>query len=89
MFQLINNEILELDTTHDLEGNRKDEGIKEGANRLEHRDVLDKRAVPHEAEKESADKHSENEGENFGENFRPGLGCGNLVNHLLHTDIFF
>jgi hypothetical protein len=51
--------------------------------------VLDKRAVPHEAEKESADKHSENEGKNFGKNFRPGLGFGNLVNHLLHVDIFF
>ena len=89
MYQLINNEILELDATHDLEGNRKDEGIKEVANRLEHRDVLDKRAVPYDTEKEGADEHSENEGENFGENFGPRLGFGNFVNHLLHTDIFF
>jgi len=47
-----------LETTYNLEGNRKDEGIKEVANRLEHRDVLDKRAVPHEAEKEGADEHN-------------------------------
>ena len=47
-----------LDTTYNLKGKRKDERIGQVANRLEHRDVLDKRAVPHEAEKEGADEHN-------------------------------
>jgi len=78
-----------LDATYNLEGNRKDEGVEESANRLEHRDVLHKGAVPYDTEKECADEHSENKGKNFGKNFRPGLGFGNLLNHLLHVDIFF
>ena len=35
MFQLINNEIRELDATHDLKGKRKDERIGQVANGLE------------------------------------------------------
>ena len=58
MFQLINNEILELDATYNLKGKRKDERIGQVANGLEDGDVLHKGAVPHEAEKEGADEHN-------------------------------
>jgi hypothetical protein len=47
-----------LDTTYNLEGERKDERIGQVANRLEDGDVLHKGAVPHEAEKECADEHN-------------------------------
>jgi hypothetical protein len=57
VFQLINNGIY-LDTTYNLEGERKDERIGQVANRLEDGDVLHKGAVPHEAEKECADEHN-------------------------------
>ena len=56
-----------LDTTHNLEGERKDERIKQVVDGLEHRDVLHKGAVPHDAEKESADENSEHKGEDLGE----------------------
>ena len=78
-----------LDTTHDLKGKRKDERIGQVANRLEDGDVLHKGAVPHDAEKECADENSEHKGENLGEDLGPGLSFGNLLNHLLHVDIFF
>jgi hypothetical protein len=58
VFQLINNEILELDATYNLKGKRKDERIGQVANRLEDGDVLHKGAVPNEAEKECADEHN-------------------------------
>jgi hypothetical protein len=78
-----------LDTTHNLEGERKDERIKQVVDGLEHRDVLHKGAVPHDAEKECANENSEHKGENLGEDLGPGLSFGNLLNHLLHVDIFF
>ena len=78
-----------LDTTHNLEGERKDERIKQVVDGLEHRDVLHKGAVPHDAEKECADEHNEHKGEDLGEDLGPGLSFGNLLNHLLHVDIFF
>lgn len=78
-----------LDTTHNLEGERKDERIKQVVDGLEHRDVLHKGAVPHDTEKECADENSEHKGENLTEDLGPGLSFGNLLNHLLHVDIFF
>ena len=78
-----------LDTTHNLEGERKDERIGQVANRLEDGDVLHKGAVPYDTEKECADEHNEHKGENLGEDLGPGLSFGNLLNHLLHVDIFF
>jgi hypothetical protein len=81
--------IIKLDATYNLKGERKDERIGQVANGLEDRDVLHEGAVPYDTEKESADEHNEYKGENLGENFGPGLSFGNLLNHLLHVDIFF
>tara|TARA_B100000787_G_scaffold152166_1_gene125611 strand:+ start:277 stop:531 length:255 start_codon:yes stop_codon:yes gene_type:complete len=78
-----------LDTTHNLEGESKDERIKQVVDGLEHGDVLHKGAVPHDAEKECTDEHNEHKGEDLGEDLGPGLSFGNLLNHLLHVDIFF
>ena len=72
-----------------MKGKRKDERIGQVANRLEDGDVLHKGAVPHDTEKECADENSEHKGENLAEDLGPGLSFGNLLNHLLHVDIFF
>ena len=81
--------MMKLDATYNLKGERKDERIGQVANGLEDGDVLHEGAVPYDTEKESADEHDEYKGENLGENFGPGLSFGNLLNHLLHVDIFF
>ena len=51
--------------------------------------MLHKGAVPHDTEKECADEYNEHKGENLAEDLGPGLSFGNLLNHLLHVDIFF
>ena len=72
-----------LDTTHDLEGNRKDEGIKEVANRLEHRDVLGKRTVPDKTKNEGTDENVKSEDEKLGNHLGSRLGVSDLVKHFI------
>jgi hypothetical protein len=78
-----------LDTTDDLERNGKDERVQKGGDGLEDGDVLGKRAVPNETKDEGADENVEHEDENLGDHLGARLGLGNLLKHLLHTDIFF
>ncbi len=80
---------MKLDATHNLEREGEDESVQHSVDGLENRDVLHERTVPHDAEKECADENSEHKGENLAEDLGPGLSFGNLLNHLLHVDIFF
>jgi hypothetical protein len=78
-----------LDATHDLEGEGEDECIQKGVNGLKNADVLYEGAVPHNAEKESANENGQYKHEKLCDRFRASLGLGYFLNHLLQVDIFF
>ena len=80
---------MKLDATDDGESQGEDESVEHGVNGLEHCDVLDKRAVQHDAENEGADEHDEDVSKKLGERVRLGLSLSNFLNHLLHINIFF
>ena len=79
-----------LETTYNLKGKRKDERIKVKLLMGLRMEMCFTRERFHTRRRRNVlMSTTSNEGENLGDNFRPGLGFGNLLNHLLHVDIFF
>ena len=71
------------------DGNGEDERIEHRVDGLEHGDVLHEGRVPHEAEDEGADENGQHEHEKLIQDIILVFGLDEIVEHLLHTDIFF
>jgi hypothetical protein len=67
----------------------RDERIEHRVDGLEHGDVLHEGRVPHEAEDEGADENGQHEHEKLLQDIILVFGLDEIVEHLLHTDIFF
>ena len=72
-----------LDTTDNLDGDRKNERVEKAGDGLEHRDVLGKRTVPDETKNESTDKNVKSEDEKLGNHLGSRLGVSDLVKHFI------